>query len=260
MSNAQGPESQQLWVLFREAVSWIAYRCFSGGAFGPRPIRELPLDEDDDEEYNMGLGRLRLAEQILVDHAAKGKIRIHARDGQQNNLEDENEDDDQPSIEFLARAELAVINDEGYTIFTRGERGRSYRDLAINYADLVREFWGDDEAPELALPETTARPEPDVVPLRRRGRRPRYPWPNFAAELLRRSLSGPPIENQAALEKHMLEWCAVTWGAEPAASEIREWVRPTFQMLRRSPAAVAVLAPTLTVGNSSPEIAEPAGK
>ena len=143
-------------------------------------------------------------------------------------------------------------------LLVRGENCRQYYDLAVNYRDLVREFWGDG-APAIEIPETTARPEPSAVPLRRRGRRPRYPWPDFAAELVRRSISGPPIANQAALTKHMLEWCAATWGAEPAESEVREWVRPTFRMLARSSAG-AVGAPNGTVDNSSPGIAEAAGE
>ena len=34
----------------------------------------------------------------------------------------------------------------------------------------------------------------------------------------------------------MLEWCATTWDAEPSASEVRYWVSPTFQILRKLPA------------------------
>ena len=259
MSNGSGSDDQQLWVLFREAVAWIAYRSFSGDAFGPRPLRELPYDDGDDEEHNMGIGRCTLAEQILVDHAAKGKIRIYARHVEAEADHPEDYDGSlQLTVEFLTRAELAIKNGEGYILFIRGEYGRLYYNLAVNYRDLVREFWGDG-APAIEIPETTVRPEPSAVPLRRRGRRPRYPWPDFAAELVRRSISGPPIANQAALTKHMLEWCAATWGAEPAESEVREWVRPTFRMLARS-SAWAVGAPNGTVDNSSPGIAEAAGE
>ena len=91
MSNGSGSDDQQLWVLFREAVAWIAYRSFSGGAFGPRPLRQLPYDDVDDEEHNMGVGRCTLAEQILVDHAAKGKIQICARRVEADRPEDDDD-------------------------------------------------------------------------------------------------------------------------------------------------------------------------
>jgi hypothetical protein len=258
MSNGSGSDGQQLCVIFDEAVFWIANRSFSVAPFGPRPLTELPFNDEDDEEYSIALGRGMLSEQILLHYAAKGRIRIYARDGWTNDYET-NSVLDFPlklTVDFLMRAELLYETAEGYfTLFVREEQGYSY--LAVNYDDLIREFWGDT-APPTAIRETTARPVPGTAPLRRRGRRPRYPWPDFAAELVRRSISGPPIANQAALEKHMLEWCAATWGAEPAASEIREWVRPTFQMLARS--SVAPRAPNGMAGNSSPGIAEAAGK
>ena len=157
----------------------------------------------------------------------------------------------QLTTDFLSRAEYGVDYNDGHTLYVPEDRG--YHDLAVNYVDLIREFWGD-AAPSITIREPTARPERGTVPLRRRGRRPRYPWPDFAAELVRRSLYGPPIENQAALERHMLDWCAITWGAEPAASEIREWVRPTFRILSGSSAAARV--PNGIADDRSPEITE----
>jgi hypothetical protein len=65
---------------------------------------------------------------------------------------------------------------------------------------------------------------------------------------------GTIAENQAALERHMLDWCATSWSAEPAASEIREWVRPTFRILSGSLAAAR--APNGIADGWSPENAE----
>jgi hypothetical protein len=140
----------------------------------------------------------------------------------------------QLATDFLTRAEYDFDDGEGHILFVPEEQG--FNDLAVDYGDLVHGFWGD-AAPSITIREPTARSDRGTIPLRRRGRRPRYPWPDFVAELVRRSLSGPPIVNQAALERHMLDWCAATWNAEPAASEIREWVRPTFRILSRSSAA-----------------------
>jgi hypothetical protein len=258
MSNERGSAEEELCVIFEEAVAWIANRSFSGApAFGPRPLGQLPFNDEDDDEYCIELGSRKLAELLLVDYAAKGRVRIYARDGDMNN------DGTNDLLKFpvklasnsLSRAILSG-GGEGYILMVGDEE---YNYLAVHYDDLIREFWGDI-AP-ITTREADVRTTPGAVPLRRRGRRPRYPWPDFAAELVRRSISGPPIANQAALEEHMLEWCHATWGAEPAASEIREWVRPTFQMLFRSSAAVR--APTNGMagkGNGSPGIAEQPGE
>jgi len=52
-------------------------------------------------------------------------------------------------------------------------------------------------------------------------------------------------------ERHMAEWCATTWGAEPAASEIREWVRPAFRII--SGFSAAARAPNGIADDRSPE-------
>jgi hypothetical protein len=52
----------------------------------------------------------------------------------------------------------------------------------------------------------------------------------------------------------MLEWCATTWGAEPAASVIREWVRPAFRIISGSSAAAR--APNGRADDWSPENTE----
>jgi len=261
MSNTEGSASQEVCVLFAEAVAWIAYRNLNGAvepAVGPRLLKELPRFGDDDDEIefraDISIGREQLAQELLLDYAAKGKIRIYAKDGSTPDGADV-ASPLQLTTDFIIRAEFEFDVYKGATLFISEEQG--YNDLAVNYSDLLREFWGD-AAPSITIREPTARPERGTVPLRRRGRRPRYPWPDFAAELVRRSILGPAIANQAALEKHMLEWCHATWGAEPVVSEIREWVRPTFQMLARS--SVAARAPNGMAGNSSPGIAEAAGK
>jgi len=194
----------------------------------------LPLF-DDDEGDEEAAGRHALACEILLEFAAKGKVRLYARNG----CVDTSEETLQKypirlSPEFVGRAEYDFEKDQGPTLYDEED---SYYDLAVDYNDLTREFWGEEHQNQLgSFPEYSAeQPSPllpaIVMPVNRRGRRPRYPWPDFAAELVRRSLSGPNPANQAVLERHMQEWCAATWGAEPAASEIRNWVRPTFRVL-----------------------------
>jgi hypothetical protein len=237
MSNTEGSTGQPICVLFGEAIAWIAVRSFTSAVvIGPRPIGLLPFAEEDDEEDTIAEARCMLAQQLLIDYGAKGRIRIYADDDwtKDNQAEEAMSFPIQLATDFLSKAEYRFDYNTGHTLYVP-DRGYYY--LAVNYADLIREFWGD-AAPSITIREPTARPERGTVPLRRRGRRPRYPWPDFAAELVRRSLYGPPIVNQAALERDMLDWCATTWGAEPAASEIREWVRPTFRILSGSSAVV----------------------
>jgi len=258
MSNTEGSIGQPLCVLFGEAIAWIAVRSFTSAvAIGPRPFGLLPFPEEDAEEYGIAEGRRMLAQELLLDYGAKGRIRIYA-DGVLAKDKQVEADMDLPvqlATGFLSRAKYEFDVDVGDTLYVPEDLGYYY--LAVNYDDLAREFWGD-AAPSIKIREPTARPERGTVPLRRRGRRPRYPWPDFAAELVRRSIYGPPIVNQAALERDMLDWCATTWGAEPAASEIREWVRPTFRILARSSAAAR--APNGIADDRSPENTEAGGK
>jgi hypothetical protein len=237
MSNTEGATRQPVCVLFGEAIAWIAVRSFTSAVtIGPRPFGLLPFPEEDAEEYGIAEGRCMLAQQLLIDYGAKGRIRIYADDvsAEDKRVEEHMSFPIQLATDFLSRAKYKCNYYTGHTLYVPEDRGYYY--LAVNYDDLIREFWGD-AAPSIIIREPTARLERGTVPLRRRGRRPRYPWPDFAAELVRRSLYGPPIENQAALERHMLDWCATSWSAEPAASEIREWVRPTFRILSGSSAA-----------------------
>jgi hypothetical protein len=236
MSNTEGSTGQPICILFGEAISWIAVRSFTSVvAIGPRPFGLLPFREEYAEENGIAEGRCMLAQQLLVDYGAKGRIKIYADEGwtEGKQVAEEMAFPIQLTTDFLSKKEYEFEDDTGHTLFVREDICYYY--LAVNYDDLTREFWGD--APSITIREPTAPLERGTVPLRRRGRRPRYPWPDFAAELVRQALCGPAIANQAAFERHMLDWCATTWGAEPAPSEIREWVRPTFQILSRSSAA-----------------------
>jgi hypothetical protein len=256
MSNTEGATGQPICVLFEEAIAWIAVRSFTSAVvIGPRRFEALPFPEPEEEaeQYGIAEGRRMLAQELLVDYGKKGKIRIYA-DGVLAEAKQAVEDVSLPiqlATDFLSNAEYKFDIDVGHTLYVPEDRG--YYNLAVNYDDLIREFWGD-AAPSITIREPTARPERGTVPLRRRGRRPRYPWPDFAAELVRRVLYGPPIKKQAALERHMAEYCATSWGAEPAPSEIREWVRPTFRIISGSSAAAR--APNGIADGRSPENTE----
>jgi hypothetical protein len=289
MSGAGGPAGQEFCVLYREAISWIAFRNFGGWdtSIGPRLLRDLPRyddDSDDEVERGIGIGRYMLAQSLLLDYARKRRIRIYAngtlKDKWAAALVDENIEKDEEDVsspiqltaDFLIKAELDFHEYEGPTLFVREER--AYTELAVNYDDLMKEFWGNDalpmsiqeirsadrNEPAFTLPGSQDEAATLAMPLKIRGRRPRYPWPDFMAELVaelhRRSISGPPVANQAEIERQMLDWCTNKWGAEPAVSQIREWVGPTFRAIFRSP--VSRRATNGTADNLSPRIADAA--
>jgi hypothetical protein len=230
----------RLCVTFHEAMSWIAFRNFNGKQDAcARPFLALLHEaEEYAEKYAGDLGRLELAGQFLTDRAAKGKIRLYAWEGWK---EDEGKEvllsfPLQLPTAFLARATFTFDQDYGNTFFVPEEE--RYNRLGVDRADLVQEFWGDTEVNPNPIavterPSSVAR-QPSAL-FGRRGRPPQYRWQEFAAEMVRRSLAGP-IPNQAALEQHMAQWCVDNWGGQPASSVIREWVQPTFKMMRRSAA------------------------
>src|SRR5712671_30268 len=163
MSGEDGPAGQELCVLYREAISWIAFRNFGGydTSIGPRLLRDLPRyddDSDDEVERGIGIGRYMLAQSLLLDYARKGRIRIYANGTLKENkwaaaLADENIEKDEEDVsspiqltaDFLIKAELDFHEYEGPTLFIREER--AYTELAVNYDDLMKEFWGNDALP-----------------------------------------------------------------------------------------------------------------
>lgn len=66
----------------------------------------------------------------------------------------------------------------------------------------------------------------------RRGRRPKYDWAAFHAEIAKKVGTDPdgfPVV-QADLEREMMEWCEKKWGEDncPVESTIREQVRTYY--------------------------------
>ena len=77
---------------------------------------------------------------------------------------------------------------------------------------------------QLLLPEVEARDwiRKQGKAKRRRGRPQKYDWDAFWREIVKvADMDGLP-ETKAELVEHMSEWCAITWGEEPASSVIRE--------------------------------------
>src|SRR5580704_9825741 len=122
MSDTDGPAGQELCVLYREAIDWIAFRNFKGRAVGvgPQPLEKLPRfgydADDDDVEYGIDIGRSILAQELLLDYAAKRRIRVYANEGSTEN-EASLSFPIQLTAEFLAKAEFDFDQYEGPTLF-----------------------------------------------------------------------------------------------------------------------------------------------
>ena len=67
-----------------------------------------------------------------------------------------------------------------------------------------------------------------------RGRRPKYKWDEFYAEIaVRADLDNLP-ETAAELQRDMAEWCLNTWGEEPSETMLKDKIRLIYRHPRRS--------------------------
>ncbi len=68
----------------------------------------------------------------------------------------------------------------------------------------------------------------------RGGRKPKYDWNAFYAEIsVRADLDGLP-ETAAELQRDMADWCQNTWGAEPSETMLKEKIAPIYRHPRKS--------------------------
>jgi hypothetical protein len=65
-------------------------------------------------------------------------------------------------------------------------------------------------------------PEPETArPTGRGGAKPKYDWPAFDAEVMRRAGSNERPHSIRAFASQMLSWCAESWDSEPSESTVR---------------------------------------
>jgi hypothetical protein len=226
VTDALADKTRQV-VLPHEAMKWIAHQSLAGSAIGPLLLNQRFDAEDSIEEADV---QFELAEKILLDFAARGKIRIYGTN--------QDEEDVQIDPAVFAKSQL---QSEGI-IFWLGSAGdeeheREYNELAVDYADLTSHFWGgaEEERPSLtrdaqAAPAATIRP---LRPMSRAGRRPKHKWAEFTAEVVEYCLSNGAIRQQVRLVEHMKDWCAERWGEEVGDSDARAWVAPIFRKFEK---------------------------
>jgi hypothetical protein len=220
-------DKMRLVVLPHEAIRWIAHRSLAGSAIGPIRLNERFGAEDFFEEADV---QFELAEKILFDFAARGKIRIYGI----------NRDEEDVQIDSAVFAK-SHFQSEGSTFWLGSaedeEHEREYNELAVDYADLTSQFWGgaEEQRPPLmrdaqAAPAATIR---SLRPMSRAGRRPKHKWAEFTAEVVEYCLSNGAIRQQVRLVQHMKDWCGERWKEEPGDSDIRAWVAPIFRKFEK---------------------------
>jgi hypothetical protein len=87
------------------------------------------------------------------------------------------EKEDSPTLR-LPEADVAEAVARGLLV--------SVSDPAVDYKDLAAEFWGEPAAAKAAeaapdADQRVAATNSAPIPLRRRGRKPKYPWPELVA-------------------------------------------------------------------------------
>jgi hypothetical protein len=78
---------------------------------------------------------------------------------------------------------------------------------------------------------------PGLCPInqeRRRGRRPKYPWEDFHAEIAVRADLDELPATQADLVRAMSQWCLEHWGEEPSQSLLKEKIAPIYRHPRKA--------------------------
>ena len=125
---------------------------------------------------------------------------------------------DQASV-FWEDSSFAIPDSRGYAI--------DITDVDLLASDLA--MWiGIDPNPGTETEKTEA-----TTAFNRPGRKPKYDWDAFFAEIVvRADLDGLP-DTQAELERTMADWCLDSWGEQPSESTIRSKVALIYKHPRK---------------------------
>jgi hypothetical protein len=244
--NGTSKTSENRYLLWGEALNWVAYRNFAGWSYGARSADTLQDEDNLEEEDAKAEGRWDLAVEIVVEKAALGKLKVFSIGTLNADLEENCEGPYKVPPEFIKAA--AYLEHDGYG-FAHEDDG--YVGLIVDFDDLCREFWQEGKSPEFwkkvdtatsglsnydsgaqtfaGLEERVTRPtsarRSNLGPRRGRSGRPReYDWPGFAVEMTRRLRANELPDRKGECEGQMLLWCSENWPKEPAASIIRAWI------------------------------------
>jgi hypothetical protein len=123
MSGADGLAGQEFFVVYLEAIDWIAFRDFSGRVALPlEKLARFGVNDDDvGVQYGIDIGSSILAEELLLDYVVKGRIRVYAKRGWTKD-KTRLTFPIQLTPEILAKAEFALDKYKGPMFFIAGGR------------------------------------------------------------------------------------------------------------------------------------------
>jgi len=202
---------EPLCVPFNDAVLWMACRDPAAWSLEPLPLSAVFARHKDKEA--LGPTRFDRAINLLLIHAARGKVKLYARSFSSGDLSSSGDFSCERlhvplDPAFIAKASYLEQHDGKYSaLCVLEEEGRGWADdLAVDHHDLT----------------VVAPAPPRRFDSRKRGRPPEYDWPSFLAEALGRCLAGQ-IARQVELEAQMAQWCSEHWDKEPSPSQVRDY-------------------------------------
>ena len=234
------PFRKPSWTLAM-AIAWISERSSDSVRLCWPEYRR----ESDGTDRYAGIGFMSPSKyEVLFQHAEAGKLQITGVNQQTRQPEP-------VPMEEWPYLELAYDTNLSARLDRKGSLGQlvRYRDLTVRSADILSLWKPDcsdptfngsqsrmlDGASSSADAETNGSGE-----RRTKGRRPKYDWRAFLAEV-RRKLEeegefAPSVDTewiQARLEEHMLAWCQRAWRTEPGESTIRAKVAEVVTLFEK---------------------------
>ena len=108
-------------------------------------------------------------------------------------------------------------------------QGSTFREVRFEAEDVLRlwpghECSGVDVVVAVAPAKAVQRPQR----VNRGGRPAAWDWDAFIREVVRLANSVDGLPSRADLQRHMLEWCELTWGKSPADSTVRDQIAQIY--------------------------------
>ena len=240
---AETPERPK-YLLFDEAVCWIAFKQYEYPPIGPRDAYEYMMGDAVFEEEGIECrGKYELAQDQLIA-AIENRLVTLAGLLYENAGTEGKPDENQPSSR---RMEMHAISHEAAASGDFYEEDGSwfvadrwYDKLVVPVKELEAVFGGltrrtetsDTRTADNVVSEGDA--DRKVLPLRRRGRPPVWDWEALKVEIiaLANSPDGLPAK-QAELESWAANYFQQKHGSEPSVSSIRSKLSPIYDRLRQ---------------------------
>jgi hypothetical protein len=233
------------YLLFHEAMCWIAFDQYDFPPIGPRDYFEFMFDDTFwGDEGSMDRAKYELAEQQLIAAIENGLISLLGGNKQVGEITHSPAIQNSESVEMQmhqishdAVAASDFYEDDGVYYVAN----RWYDRLIVPVNELEAAFSAfirRAKSPENLLPVVTNSPQDDskakLFSQKRRGRPPEWDWDALKVEIiaLANSPDGLPYK-QADLESWTAEYFQRKNGREPSVSSIRSKLSPIYERLRQ---------------------------